>query len=70
MSNFITKDMLTNSLFSKMKDKKEISLQTSDGLIYTGIILAIQKEDGGDRCYNVTLQLRNENKTIFVRTFD
>lgn len=70
MSNFITKDMLTNSLFSKMKDKKEISLQASDGIVYTGIILAIQKEDGGDRCYNVTLQQPNKNKTIFVRTFD
>lgn len=70
MNSHITKNILQNSLFAKLSDNKEISLQDSNRLVYTGKVIGIQKEDGGDRCYNVTLQLRNENKTIFVRTFD
>jgi hypothetical protein len=70
MNSHITKNILQNSLFAKLSDNKEVSLRASNGLVYTGKVIEIKKEDGGDRCYNVTLQQPNENKTFFVRTFD
>jgi hypothetical protein len=44
-------------------------VSSGEGLI-TGIIQAIEREDGSGRSWNVTVYCDNSRRTVYVRTVD
>ncbi len=56
-------------LFCALANYESIAVPYGDEMI-VGHVVALEREDGSGRCFNVTMQIGNHRKTVFVRTID